>query len=286
MTVIFSVAMLLLAALAVFLGVLKGKKYTWVYSAMRIVLAVVAVFLSVGLATLGARILGNFLNGLMQGVLPTSLETLFGEIPSMSLFVKVLVFAVISPILFGVLFSILYNVLNIFGKKLAVVLVKALPARVTGVATPTQPSEENSDAAESDETDQEIKKTKKVKRVKNEGLRVSGKNPIGMICGGVCALLLFCIGFAPAIGTDVTVYRVVGAFGSLSQPDKAVSVVTDVMGASVNNVGTKMFRFLGGDVLYDGLTTYRTDEGEKIRLYRETDSIGKLLDARSRYANP
>lgn len=300
MTLIFSIGMFLLAALAVFLGVLKGKKYTWVYSATRIAVAIVSVFLSVLLARLFAKLIGNALYGVVQGVLPTSTGSLFEEVPSIALLIKILVFAVISPVLFACFFSILYNVLNIFGKMIARALVKKLPAHVTGIVPQTEQNKENDKKEEADkvkdEADQDEekdenkdnkdnKKAKKPKRVRNAELRVKGKNPAGMICGGVCALLLFFIGFAPAIGTELTAYRAVGALGSLSSAEQELSPVTDVMDASVNNLGAKGIRFLGGDALYNGLTTYRAD-GQKIRLYRETEVIGATLDALSVYSDP
>ena len=176
---IFSLVFLAFAALFTFLGVLKGKKYTWMYSVSRIVCAIVCAILTMALSGLAGNLLGGLLLSLLGGVLPGQIGQLLEEVPSMGIALRALLVAVIAPLLFVPLFAIVYNVANIFVKMILKPLMGVIPHKVTGVAT----NESASDDAEG--------MPKKKKRVRNAALRAGGKNPIGALCGGLCGLLLF-----------------------------------------------------------------------------------------------
>ncbi len=253
---VVSIVFLVFAALFTFLGVLKGKKYTWVFSALRIVGIVLSAVLAMLLSTLVARFgaalvtdaVGDSLTGNMQGLLR--------ELPSASFALTALIAMLAAPIFFWMMFPIVYNLLNIVLKLISRVLVKVLPQKVTAVGTP--------------ET--------KGKRVRNARLRAVGLNPIGMVLGGVCGLLLFCVSLVPLVGLTGTAYEIADAAIMASGEENVPAVVTEALDASRNNAGTVVVRTLGGRALYNGLTTYRAD-GQTVRLAQELKLVGTATGA-------
>lgn len=257
---ITSIAFLAFAALFIFLGVLKGKKYTWVYSAMRIVCAVIAAILSMRVAAL----LGSLLGGLVAGAIGDPIS----QIPALTFAVKALLSMLAAPILFWIIFPIVYNLLNLLLPLLTKLLVKVIPQKVTGVC---------------DVTDNEAQK-KKRKHQRKAAFRARGANPAGMVCGGVCALLLFCIALVPAVGLADTGYDLVSAAVTFVGEDKLPSGFSESLARENNNVGSVVVRTLGGRALYRGMTTYRGD-GVKVCLSDEIDLLAAVGDAKAAYDN-
>ncbi len=262
---ITSIIFLVLAALFTFLGVLKGKKYTWVFSAARIVGAVLAAVLAMLLSVLAARLLGSLCAGAFdQG----DMARLLKELPSMRFALEALVAMIISPILFWPIFPIVYNLLNILLKWVSRVIVKAMPQKISGVGEPVVKESE----------------TPK-KRIRNAHLRATGANPAGMILGGVCGLLLFCIALVPLVGMTGVVQDVAEAAVAVSKmendlPDEAMTSLDK----SANNVCFVAVRTLGGKALYNGLTTYWAGE-DTVHLNHEMAVIDAFGSAMTSYAD-
>jgi len=261
-----SVIFLVLAALFIFLGVLKGKKYTWVYSAMRIVCAVISAILSM----LFASLLGSLLGGLLSDAVASALGARFPEIPAFAFAAKALLGMLVAPILFWIVFPIVYNLLNLLLPLLSKLLCKVIPQKVTGVCDVTEEDEETP------------KKKRKHKR--KAALRAKGANPAGMVCGGVCALLLFCIALVPAVGLADTGVDIVSVAVTFIGEDKLPSGFSESLARENNNVGSVVVRTVGGRALYRGMTTYRGD-GVTVRLSDEIDLLAAIGDAKAAHAN-
>ena len=258
---ISSIAFLIFAALFIFLGVLKGKKYTWVYSAMRIVCAVISAILSM----LFASLLGSLLGGLVAGAIGGQIS----QIPALTFAAKALLGMLVAPILFWIVFPIVYNLLNLLLPLLSKLLCKVIPQKVTGVC----------DVTEEDEVPQ-----KKRKHKRKAALRAKGANPAGMVCGGVCALLLFCIALVPAVGLADTGCDIVSVAVTFIGEDKLPSGFSESLARENNNVGSVVVRTVGGRALYRGMTTYRGD-GVTVRLSDEIDLLAAIGDAKAAHGN-
>lgn len=262
---IVSIVFLVLAALFTFLGVLKGKKYTWVFSAARIVGAVIAALLTMLLSVLLARLVGSLLSGVIGNSLSGNMQGLLTELPSASFALTALIAMLVSPVLFWPIFPIVYNLLNLLLKFISRVLAARMPKKVTGLGGEAP--------------------TEGTKRVRNAALRVYGKNPTGMILGGVCGFLLFCIALVPLVGLTGTVYDVAAIAVTASGEDSLPSALTDALDDSVSNAGSVVVRTIGGQALYNGLTTYWAGE-DTVHLDREVKLLSSCVGSLTTYSNP
>ena len=253
---IVSVVFLVLAALFTFLGMLKGKKYTWVFSALRIVGIAVTAVLAMWLSSLVGGFVGELATDAIGDSLKGNAQGLLNDLPSASLAITALIAMLAAPILFWVLFPVVYNLLNIVIKVITRVLVKVLPQTITKAGTP---------------------ETKK-KRLKNRHIRAVGKNPIGLLLGGVCGFLLFCVALVPMVGLTGTVHDVAAVAVSAAGEENVPTEIAEALDVSVNNAGSAVVRTIGGKALYNGMTTYRAD-GETIYLNRELRLVGAVTGA-------
>ena len=254
-TVIFAIVTVLIAAAFVIVGLLKGKKFTWSYVALR----GAAVILAAPLAVLLSWLLGHGLSGAVFGILratglPGQFNQLVQETPAAIDAVQALCVTLLAPVLFYVLFPVLRMILN----KVAAILSRTI-ARVT-----VEP-----EACEEGESPK--------KKNKNKELRVSGSNPLGMVLGAVCGLILCVVMMAPAVGT----LRVTGDLVSAVAGNGTLSTVVD---ATTENPATKTMRVLGGDLLYSGLTTAKVGE-QKVTLTKETELLSATCRAVSATKN-
>ena len=218
---ITTIVFLVFAALFTFLGVLKGKKHTWVFSAARIVGAVISAVLTMLLSVLAARLLGSLCASVLGNAFSGNMAGLLEELPSLRFTLEALVAMILAPILFWPIFPIVYNLLNILLKWISRLIVKAMPQKISGVGEPP------------------VKEGKKAKkRIRNAPLRAVGVNPVGMILGGICGFLLFCIALVPLVGMTGTLHDVAAtAIAASGQEDELPPVVMDSLDESVNNAG-------------------------------------------------
>ena len=243
--VVFGLVMLLLVLAFVGIGLLKGRKYTWVYSALRTLAVLVAAPLSVLLAVLAAEGLAalglTVLNA--TGVLGTW-AGLLEEVPTLKSALKALVAMTISPVCFYLIFAVLRPVLN------------AIAKAVTGAITAKKrPNEAEQLVAGSE------------KPMKNAELRVAGKNPMGMLFGALCGLVLCLTLTAPLVGVLAVADETVGLIDEYSD-EPEVETAAPILDAAANNPGSKTVRLLGGQLMYDHLTSARVG-GETLTLNKE-----------------
>ena len=114
---ILSGVFLLFSALVIFLGVLKGRKYTWMYSVARLIVLVLSVVCSV----LVAKLISSLLSDVLFNVLANmggEITELLNSLPSAHDVLSFLVTLILAPILFYPMFWIIRGLMTIGVKPL------------------------------------------------------------------------------------------------------------------------------------------------------------------------
>ena len=292
---IFEIAILGLAALFVLWGIFRGKRFVWMYSAMRLGVAVLSLVLSLILSRVIAKALSGFgLNLILDIGALKDFKGLLNDLPSGSEAVTAILSMILAPLLFLLLFFVMKAILN----KIAKIVAKAI------MRARLRKAEETAEIAETVEADETAEaKPKKKKQKKYRVLRAHGPNPIGMLCGAACSLLVFFVLFVPFVGTigvadsAVSLLSVAGGdsaealwatpvengspvsggsalSATAAKGDSVMGTVEELVNAAANNVGSQAIRALGGGAIYDSLTTYEVG-GHEVSLVTET----KLLSA-------
>ncbi len=141
-------------------------------------------------------------------------------------------------------------------------------------------TEENSEQVAAD-APEEAPAVPRKKEKKKDALRIgSGKNPWGMVVGGVCGLLLFLAVMSPVIGMMTVADDAVSTLAVVTD-NKPIDIAASVTDGIANNTGSKAVKILGGDLIYSGLTTHPVG-AHKVTLPRETAFLrhaGSALDA-------
>ncbi len=297
--VIFTLLFLGIAALFLWRGIVYGKRYTWIYSAVRagsvILCVVLGVFLSAGLSKL---IVDLVFGGLEKAGVFGSFRSLLTEIPSLSDTVCALVAMLLAPILFYVLFFVLRGIFGAVNTAVARAILRAtekksrkenvLPVEEENYSdTETSADEGTLEEPMSAEEDIEEKilteKTgEKVK--KRDTLRFCGQvNPYGMVLGGVCGLLLFLAVMSPVIGMLGVMDDGVSTLAIVTD-NKPIDIAANVTDGISNNAVSKTVRLCGGKAIYSGLTTYSVGDS-KVTLPKETAFLRTAGQALRDYRN-
>ena len=253
---IFLIAFAVIALLFVGIGVLKGRKYVWTYSAMKSVAVVAAAALSAVASVFLAKLLPQLV--LKLPVLKKYADILQDMTVTREAIVA-LVAMIVAPLLFVILFLILKSILHAIVLRIAAKMAKK-PV-----------------ASEEEQTEEKPVKVKKGRKMRRAAIRAHGVNPLGMACGALCGFLICFVLLIPMVGfftvADDAV-RVVSAV--VSNP--AVKTVKEISDAANDSVGTKVVRTLGGEQVYSYLTTYSVG-GEKVSLLEETEFFATAGEA-------
>ncbi len=286
---IFFAAFAVVAFFFALFGMLKGRKYRWQFGVSRIIVLVLAVVISTLLASTLGWYLGGVLIGLLGNLLAGSFDlTAFMEaVPSAPGVLRAIVAMIVAPVSFLLIFIIvkpicklftrpICKLLLLFGKKKRakatadkVVAEQKLEAEVTEETTgeaivETEATEEA--AAEEivaeaeaapvvEEKAVETKKEKKKKQKKNWQYRSDKKfDPWGALCGAVNGFLIFVVMLIPLVGLLTMLNPLIQNVYLLT--DDTMPIVAEIADAAVENAGTKTVRFLGGDAVWNTLTTY------------------------------
>ncbi len=110
--IIFSCAFFLFFLLAMLVGMLKGKKYVWQFSASRILIVIVSAPLAVFLTALVSWLLGGALTGVVSKFIFTG--GLLESLPSAPDAIRAIIASVLSPFIFLLFFLVIKSVLGIF----------------------------------------------------------------------------------------------------------------------------------------------------------------------------
>lgn len=239
---IFAAAVIIAAGLFIGLGILKGRKYVWIFTALKIASLIISAVLSVILSTVIARSVIQFVfNKLVSSGKLGDVGDILADIPSVSQAVSALVAMIIAPFLFWILFALLKKILYFVSKLVSRSLIK-IPA-----LAPVHKDEE------------EFRAMSKRKQ-KKLALRTYGSNPIGMLLGGVLGLLLFFVVMVPILGT-VGVANDVVATVAVMNDDKGIDMAGEIIDAADENFASSAVRTLGAQAVYDQLTTYKVGVG-------------------------
>lgn len=258
---IFSLVFAFFALLFFLFGMRKGKKYTWLYALTRIASAIGSAVLSMVLCSFLGKRLAVILEDVLGDVLPAVFHEATEALPTAGFALRGLLAMIIAPLLFVPVFIIIYNVINIFVRLILKLLVRFLPRFISGAATP-----------------EEVRAATGKRHVRNMRLRAVGKNPVGKLLGGVCGLVLFGILLVPCVcGAVVLDGAVSMAKASLPQ-NEVVEIAADVVHNSAYNLGSYAVRNLGGQYLYNGMTTYE-ENGLKVQLEPEIKLVAAVAKA-------
>ena len=267
-TVIFAAVLGVVALLCIGLGLLKGRKNVWIYSALKIGAVILSALIAFLLSKLLLRgIITSFLNKLLQANALGDAGAIIKEMPSAVPVVSAIICMIAAPFLFWMVFAILKKILYFVAKLVSRVLIK-IPA-LAPVRKDPQAFEEMSK-----------RKQKKL------ALRTSGVNPIGMALGATLGLLLFLVAMVPILGTVGVANDIVGTVAVMGD-DAGLQTVYEITDAADNNFMSVSARALGSKAVYNGLTTYKIGDS-KASLEDELEFVtiaGKGLYAMSNTEN-
>lgn len=261
---IFSGVFLFFALLFVLCGMLKGRKYKFQYSVSRIIVVALSAVLSMVLSALLSWLLGSVIFNVIEGSLPSDeVRELLNNLPTAPDAVRALVAMLVAPLIFVAVFLIVRAILNCLSGALCRLILKIGKKSESPVPSEEQNEEENESEGS--------KKERKRNRHK-EFLSHRGFDPAGAVCGAVCGFLIYVVLLIPTVGAVSTANSAVRLAGA--SDDGAIRTVYEITDAAAENVGAKTVKFLGGDLIYSGLTTYPVN-GRMASLAKET----KLLNA-------
>ena len=261
---IFSGVFLLFAALAVLIGLMRGKKYKWTYSLARLTVVILSVICSVLLS----KWLSSVLSKLIYSLIPESGS--FGELmhtlPSAEASLALLTAMILVPILFYPVFLILRGLMTLLVKPLTNLFL------LFG----------KKEKQESDEQDKKL--SRKERKRKKYG--ATGPNPLGMVLGAVCSFSVLCAFLFPFTGAMDLIYNTLDEVESIEnsivsdEDDGAVILNTaeEIASGLGYNVGTKTVNILGGKALY-GWMTSGVMNGEKVHLKNEVGFLAATASA-------
>lgn len=264
---IFSLIFLFVAILFVGIGLLKGRKYVWTFSAFKCV----AVFVSAALSALASIFLLPLLFRVVLFNLPflKKYGDTLNEVPALQDAIIALLCMIVAPLIFIVLFLILKSISN------AVVL------RISAKMAKNASSFEQ--AAVAEESEEQPVKVKKGRKMRRALIRANGVNPLGMVCGAVCGLLICFVILIPVVGVVTVADHAVGAVSALSS-NSVVKTAEKISDGASNSFGVKVVRTLGAEALYDSLTTYSVGD-QKVSLLQETKFLATAAEAVSAVKN-
>ncbi|MBE6577201.1 MAG: ECF transporter S component [Ruminococcaceae bacterium] len=257
-SLIYSLLFLICMIVAGLIGFLVGKKYKWQYSAVKMIITavatIIATFASMGIAWLVATILVSIIP--MSGVSAFLSGNMLKAIFSM----------IIAPVLFYPVFALVRGLLNIAKMPLTKLFI-----RLTEKNAPAEASSEATDDEQAKKHDKKLKKQSKHKGILN------GKfSPIGATLGALSGLMTFFVICIPIVcGIACIATPVASVTESMDGGAQIVHNVTD--GVS-KNAATVTMKIVGGEAVYNRLTTYRVD-GHKVSLKSETQFIASFMSA-------
>ncbi|MBE6596546.1 MAG: hypothetical protein E7641_02640 [Ruminococcaceae bacterium] len=269
---IISIVFAVCALIALLWGMNKGRKYRMVLSISRIIVVVVSTVLAVLASRLTATLLGKLFSTIIMDMIQSNSSTrelwlLLESVPSAKAVICALIAMIIAPLLFFAFFLAIKVALNRTTALIGRGLMKL--GKTVSVAV-----------FEEDEIDANMKKRHRRYR---EFKSPKKFDPVGALCGAICGFVVFFVIVIPAICPFGPINNIVQAATGLAKDEPAMQAVSEVSDALANNFATKTVRALGGDLIYDGLTTQKIN-GEKTNLRNETEfvgAIGKAISAAS-----
>jgi hypothetical protein len=269
-SLIFSAAFLLVAALVILVGALKGRKYKWQYSLSKLIAAVVAVVISAILASVisnaivGAATVMVIDGDMIGDIANIDLSGMIKSLDSGILAIKAFGSMIVAPILFIPIFILIKAIINIFVKLISLGIASVI-AKKGG---------------------DEVKDRKYVERKhykkRNEVLIAHYPNYVGGLLGALCAVFVLCAFICPFTGTIGVVNSIAPvATHSLAEDEEygpIVNLATEVLDGAANNAATVAVTCTGGK-LYYGAMTCAVIDGELTNLNKEAALFAAVADA-------
>jgi hypothetical protein len=289
-SLIYSLTFLVCAIFALLFGFLAGKKYKWQYSLVKIILTVVstiiATFLSVGLALL----ISSTLTPIIKDALIASSADLAFLFASDGIF-KALMSMVIAPVIFCPVFFIVRALAKIAKKPLTLLFIRLTERDKTDTEDHSQyealeaqeePALEENEEGSSEDKKEKKKKEKKKKGGKREayrasGITVSSFSPASAILGALCGLLTFFVICIPLI-CGISCLAAPVATATKDTGNTTAQMVCDITDGISNNAATTAMKFIGGEAIFNRLTTYNVD-GHKMSLKAEMEFASSVASA-------
>lgn len=252
---IVSSVILGLMALVIFLGVLKGRRYEWEYSAFRLVNIVVSAVASVILSSILGKTLADAVTKELISLLPAEAAEAFSSMPSALGLIGAFIAMFTAPLIFYIIFAIIRGIIGLFVPHIAYAVKKLLDKGTT-----------------------EVRYNSKGKKLSaKKQLKTKKGGILGMVLGGVCALCMFIALTAPITPYITIVNGVMMMVGGGSE-DETLSTAVSVTDALAENVGTKTVKVLGGDLLVSGMTSYKLAD-QKSNLNDEMEIVTYIGEA-------
>ena len=283
---IFTGFFVLIAVIFILTGMLKGRKYKWQFSVSRIVVVVLSTIAATLISALVSWLLGGLVYGALEGFLQNGnqeIANLINSLPSAADSVRAIIAMLIAPLIFLLFFLVIKAILNIFAGSICKLIIKLHDkikdkikskdaTEVSVEILEEVPAQESADASADGLTTVYVEVSKKKK---NAEFRSEKKfDGIGAVCGAICGFLIFVAFMAPTVGLFNTIDDTVSVVFASDEE----SVIPEITGAAADNVGALTVKYLGGDLIYSGLTTYPIN-GRLASLNREVKFIGSIGNA-------
>lgn len=291
-------AFLVVAIIFALIGMLKGRKYKWQFSAARIILLVISTIA----ATLISALIGWVAGGVLFKVLAPNLNGNIAQIleivPSAPYILRAIVAMVVAPLVFILVFNIIRPIANIFTTFVCNLLLKigkkspALeelpvenPETLDDTVAESNEALESIDAiGENEATDAPEKEEKKKKTKKYDQFRSNKKfDPLGATLGAICSVLILVVLLVPFVGVAGFANSIVQVV--VTPKDPVTEMVCDISDAAANNAGAKTVNILGGKAVWSALTTYPVN-GQWTSAPRETRFLSETANAMMDIKNP
>lgn len=300
---IFSGAFLIFALMAALFGFLRSMRTKWQLSAVRIATTIIscvfAVFISCTISWHSSALLIPIIKNNLPSQYYDDIQTILSS-TAVSESIQAIVSMIVAPVLFLLIFSILKPIASLANKPCAKLLIKLTENTEDQTTVDTnEESQKNEDAHQSDfiyslnndyaygyenqfgnlpveNTDGQVTECEpqKEKKITFKNKKITAASSL---VGALSGFILFYITFIPFIcSTSMVATTIPSAIPSIDQ--EYTSVVTELADAAKSNAGTVAMKLLGGEMIYNRLTTYKVN-GHNASLANEVKFISTVSNA-------
>ncbi len=254
---IFSSVFLIVALLAALFGFLSGMRKKWQLNLMKVVTTVIAAIISAIVAAVVAWNTSAMLLPPINDILPADQYADISAIiatEAVSDSIQAIASMIIAPIFFLILFAIFKPLLSIANKPLARLIIDMSKSRII--------EEEDKKPEEQDNLTKEERD-----QIKKDALRNKKITPTSSLVGALSGFLIFYIICIPSICGLSMVGEVASPMIKNIEGEYA-EMASEIADASAVNAGSVAMKLMGGELIYNGLTTYEID-GHRTTLKNE-----------------
>lgn len=300
---IFSGAFLIFALMAALFGFLRSMRTKWQLSAVRIATTIIscvfAVFISCAISWHSSALLIPIIKNNLPSQYYDDIQAILSS-TAVSESIQAIVSMIVAPVLFLLIFSILKPIASLANKPCAKLLIKLTENTEDQTTVDTnEESQKNEDAHQSDfiyslnndyaygyenqfgnlpveNTDGQVTECEpqKEKKITFKNKKITAASSL---VGALSGFILFYITFIPFIcSTSMVATTIPSAIPSIDQ--EYTSVVTELADAAKSNAGTVAMKLLGGEIVYNRLTTYKVN-GHNASLANEVKFISTVSNA-------